>query len=119
MTPSGQGEGTPVSTGAAPYKRRYRIRIFFIPVGLFVILGIYLWHHFTGAIGVTCDFRDSGCLARAISAAAQKAGDGTVESSSCVQLAFPDYTCSVLFYSGNIATYQVEVATDGSWWHTT
>jgi hypothetical protein len=102
-----------------PLRRHYRIRFFFIPVGAIVVLAVYLVHYFTGSVGVTGDFRDPAVLARAISAAAQKAGDGTAISSSCVQTAFPDYVCSIAFYNGTIATYNVQVATDGSWWHTT
>jgi hypothetical protein len=105
--------------GQRPGVRRYRVRFFIIPVGLIVFLAVYLWHVLTGGGNVTGDYRDPAVLARAIGAAAQKAGDGTVLSSSCVQTIFPDYTCSVAFYNGTIATYQVQVATDGSWWHTT
>jgi hypothetical protein len=98
---------------------RYRFRFFFIPVGAIVFLVIYLVHLLTGARNVTGDYRDPAVLARAISAAAQKAGDGTPVSSSCAQTVFPDYVCTVVFYDGTVATYQVQVAVNGSWWHTT
>jgi hypothetical protein len=67
-----------------------------------------------GAQTVTGDFRDPAVLARAISAAAQQKGDGTAISSSFVQTVFPDYVCSIAFYNGTVATYQGQVATDGS-----
>jgi hypothetical protein len=102
-----------------PFARRYRIRFFILPVGLIVAFGIYLAHLLTGAQTVTGDFRDPAVLARAIESAAQKAGDGTADFSSCVQTVFPSYVCTVGFYGGSIATYNVTVATDGSWWHTT
>jgi hypothetical protein len=98
--------------------RPYRVRFFIIPAGLIVFAAIYLVHLLTGGVGVTGDFRDPAVLARAISAAAQKAGDGTVQSAACVQTIFPDYVCSLDFYNGTIANYTVQVATDGSWWHT-
>lgn len=100
-------------------RRRYRIRFFFIPVGAIVALTLFLVRSCEGAQTVTGDYRDPAVLARALSAALQQKGDGTSISSSCVQTVFPDYVCSVAFYNGTVATYNVEVATDGSWWHTT
>lgn len=102
-----------------PWRRRYPVRIYFIPVGALVLGAIYLWHVLTGGAGVTCDFRDPSCLAKAIGAASQKAGDGTTQFSSCAQTVFPTYICTVGFYGGNIATYTVTVSTDGTSWHTT
>jgi hypothetical protein len=98
---------------------RYRVRFFFIPVGAIVFGAIFLVRSCIVPAPVSGDFRDPAVLSRAIEVAAQRAGDGTPISSSCVQTVFPDYVCSVAFYGGNIATYNVQVATDGSWWHTT
>jgi hypothetical protein len=97
---------------------RRRVRFFFIPVGAIIALTLFLVRS-CGPGNVTGDYRDPAVLARAIEAAAQQAGDGTPDFSSCAQTVFPDYVCTVGFYGGTIATYQVEVATDGSWWHTT
>jgi hypothetical protein len=108
-----------VSTYGTPYRRR-RVRIVFIPVGLIVAGVIALVHALSGPPGpVSGDFRDPSVLARAISAAVQEKGDGSVISSYCVQTTFPDYACSIAFVGGNVATYNVVVATDGSSWQTT
>jgi hypothetical protein len=98
--------------------RRGRAGFIFIPVLALTLLGIYLWHVLTGGGNVTCDFRDTGCLAKAIGAASQQHGYGTTEFSSCAQTIFPDYICTVTTHGGNITTYNVTVATDGSSWHT-
>jgi len=108
-----------MSAYVVPRTRRYRVRFFFIPVGAIVALTLFVVRSCAGPGNVTGDFRDPAVLARAISAAAQKAGDGTPDFSSCAQTVFPDYVCTVGFYGGTVATYQVQVATDGSWWHTT
>jgi hypothetical protein len=96
----------------------YRRRFIFIPVGAIVLLTLFLVRSCIVPANVTGDYRDPAVLARAIEVAAQKAGDGTPISSSCAQTVFPDYVCSIAFYGGTVATYQVQVATDGSWWHT-
>ena len=96
---------------------RYRVRFVFIPVGAIVFLTVFLVRACWGPANVTGDYRDPSVLARAISAAAQKAGDGTPDCSSCAQVVFPGYVCTVGLYGGTVATYQATVATDGSSWH--
>jgi hypothetical protein len=98
---------------------RFRVRFVLIPVGAIVFLTIFLVRACGGPANVTGDYRDPAVLARAISAAAQQAGDGVPDFSTCAQTVFPDYVCTVGFYGGTVATYQVTVATDGRSWHTT
>jgi hypothetical protein len=108
-----------VSVYGAPYRRR-RVRIVFVPVGAIVLGVIALVHACSGPPGpVSGDFRDPAVLARAVSAAVQEKGDGSVITSYCVQTAFPDYVCSVAFTGGAVATYNVTVASDGSSWEAT
>jgi hypothetical protein len=103
---------------AVRYRRRRRVRFFFIvPVGLIVVVGAALVRSCQGP--VSGDFRDTSVLARAVEQGAQQHGDGTPVSASCVQLAFPQYFCSVAFLGGVVGNYNVEVAVDGSSWHTT
>jgi len=98
--------------------RRYRVRFFFVPVGAIIFAAVFLVRSCIVPAPVTGDFRDPAVLSRAVEVAAQRAGDGTPISASCVETVFPDYVCSVAFYGGNIATYNVQVATDGSSWQT-
>jgi hypothetical protein len=97
--------------------RRYRIRFFFIPVGLIVAFVIYLVHLLTGAQTVTGDFRDPSVLARAVAQGAQRNGDGTPFAEGCTQTVFPTYFCWVDFYGGDIGNYTVTVAVNGSSWY--
>jgi len=99
--------------------RRSRTGFIFIPVGAIVLLTLFLVHSCESDQTVTGDFRDPAVLARALTAAVEQNGDGSVISTSCAQTIFPDYVCSVAFYNGTVATYQIQVATDGSWWHST
>jgi len=84
-------------------------------VGLIVIVAVALARSCEGP--VTGDYRDTAVLARAVEQGAQKHGDGTPISASCVQLAFPNYFCTVGFLGGTIGNYNVTVATDGSSWY--
>jgi hypothetical protein len=68
---------------------------------------------------VSSDYRDPAILARAIEVTGEKAGDGTPTSATCARLVFPAYVCSAAFSSGATVTVHVQVAADGSWWHTT
>lgn len=68
---------------------------------------------------VTGDFRDPAVLSRALQSAIEKAGDGPVLSSDCVELQDFSYVCSVAFVGGNVATYDITVASDGSSWQAT
>ena len=97
--------------------RRYRIRFFFVPVGLVVLGAVYLVRACDSGATVSCDFRDTACLARAVAQGAQRNHDGTPYAENCVQLAFPNYVCTVNFYGGTIGNYNVTVATDGSSWY--
>jgi hypothetical protein len=76
---------------------RYRVRFVFMPTGAIVFLTIFLVRACVGPANVTGDDRDPAVLARAISAAAQKAGDGTPGCWSCAQTVFPGYVCTVGF----------------------
>lgn len=104
-------------TANQPPRRRYRVRFFVLPVGLIVFGGIYLWHVYEGHQTVSCDFRDTACLARAVAQGAQRNGDGTPFAEGCAQTVFPDYDCWVDFYGGTSAVYTVTVATNGSSWY--
>lgn len=113
-------------TERAPYQQRgtwqwwlwhHKIRLTVLLL-LLLRLGWWWWPHIFPQ-NVTGDYRDPAVLARAIESAAEKAGDGAVLSANCLELTFPDYACSIAFVGGNVATYNVTVASDGSWWHTT
>jgi hypothetical protein len=96
--------------------RRYRIRFyFFVPAGIAAAVVVGVVRSCSGP--VTGDYRDPAVLARAVEQGAQQHGDGTPLSASCAQMVFPQYLCTVAFIGGTVATYNVTVASDGSWWH--
>jgi hypothetical protein len=95
-----------------------QFRYIAIPAAAVVALVFGLVHACAGPANAAADYRDPAVLARAIEAAAQQAGDGTPASSSCTQSVSPDYACTVTFRGGTAATYQVQVAANGSWWRT-
>jgi|HubBroStandDraft_6_1064221.scaffolds.fasta_scaffold22410_5 hypothetical protein len=95
-----------------------RFRFVVIPAVVIIALVILLVRSCAPA-AMGADYRDPAVLAQAVEVTGEKAGDGTPTSATCARLVFPAYVCSVAFSSGATVTVHVQVAADGSWWHTT